>query len=177
MWWVMDREWIRSPIFVVISIGVGSGPESDLLLYRPRTPKTRFRLILNLLERRSLLVSIGHHLSCQLVQRILLLSLDLGRIDVDLLSHRVIALCGAFRGLWFFGFVEEAIEDDVIVVLRDEAWEVVVFFQETYEFLGRAVIGQPFWGFCLTPQELLKHLLNNPTFTLPIPVLWHDSCT
>ena len=52
-----------------------------------------------------------------------------------------------------------------------------MFFEETDELLGRAVVGEPLGCFALAPQKFLKNFLNRQSITLPMPVRWQLSCT
>ena len=67
-------------------------------------------------------------------------------------------------------FLEEPVENDVIIVLRDEATKIVVLFQETHQLIGRSIVGQLFRHFPLNPQKLLEYFLTSQSLTLPIPL-------
>jgi hypothetical protein len=73
--------------------------------------------------------------------------------------------------------LEEAVEDDEVVVLGDEAAEAVVFFEEADEFFGGPVVGQSFGGLALCLEELLEDFLLGVGSTLPMPVRWQLSWT
>lgn len=81
------------------------------------------------------------------------------------------------RRVFDFAFFEVSIEDDVVVVLRDKLAQSVVFLQERDELFGGPVVGQFVGHPSLTLQELLKYFLSEECCTLPMPLLWQDSCT
>lgn len=88
--------------------------------------------------------------------------------------HFVGGTLGRERKFGFLCFAEKAIENNVIVILRNEARETVVFLQESNQFLRGAIIGQFFGTSILIFQKFLKDFLNKAAGTLPSPLRWHD---
>ncbi len=80
-------------------------------------------------------------------------------------------------GAGFVRLVEEAVENDEVVILRNEAGQAVVLFEETDKLLGGAVVGEFFGEFGLCPEELFEDFLRREMNTLPMPVRWQVSCT
>ena len=196
-WWnIIDTQDQPSTAHVVVAVGVGSSPETELLVYGPGTTETGLTLILGLLEGSRLLKGHPVHFSGQFVQGIFLLILELSWIHVHFFQNGIFPLLTVARFnesgfLIFIDFVlllsfllllefvlmKEAVEDHEIVILGDEGRKRIVFLEEADQFLWGTVVGQLLWGFGFSLDKLLENFLSKLFATLPIPVRWHVSCT
>lgn len=76
--------------------------------------------------------------------------MELGEVKVHIFERLLSVFLpwfGGFGFLVFVVFLEEPVEDDEVVVLGDEAAQVIVFFQETDEFFGGTVVREFFGSF------------------------------
>ena len=156
----------------MVAVWVGCCFETDFLVGCPRTTETWFGLVFARFKWNSFLlcrhcfyffdiffhfsfhlcVAIHYFWSCQFVG-------------------------GALGREWKFGFLcfaEKAIKNNIIVILRNEARETVMFLQESNQLLRGSIIGQFFGTSILIFQNLLKDFLNLAAGTLPSPLRWHD---